>query len=274
MKKAKLLISIITLAILLSSCANAQEESSPTLPSFRPPVPSATPYSVPAPSPTPESESGMREKIILALNHMIRTELDILTDSPLKNAPKQEAVVRVYGKESDPYYVFVTLKDRVLKIMFRDALPGRFVYAAVWLYEEEMPGDTFEYTVRHNKPARQVGILDEFTYIFDPDCEFTYENKYFYMWENVRDQVILRAKESAVFTGEFTILFCDYNEIYFVDPEVATVVVVLVKDSSEWYFSYTINTEGIEYVQPLHVPEKEMAYYRAHEFDRETVYLE
>ena len=274
MKKVKLLISIIALAILLSSCAFVQEDSPSALPAFTAPHPSVTPYTVLDPSSTPEP--GMRQKLCSSFNHMVREELDARDRSLLEDIPKQEAYVKVYAAEEKTYYnAFVEFEDRILRISIQNDLQGYFAYRNIWLYEEEMPGDTYEYILRNHMSAKQAELLDEFTYAFDPDCEFTYKNKYFYIWEEMRDQVIEELKSDSMTSGEYTFLFCDYDELYFPDPEEAGLVVVEIRDGGESYYCYTINRECITYRKPLFdMSEKEMEYYKAREFDRETVYVE
>ena len=281
MKRTKLVSLILLLTLLLSSCASAQEDS--PLPSITP-APSSTPFpfmkeaAAASPTPEPEPEPSLREKIALAFNHMVRCNLDqdFDDDSLLKGIPKQKVLVKVYAPEKSIYYcAFMEFDDRILRIQIQNDLPGYFAYRGIWLHEGEMPGDTYEYNWWGYKPPQQAELLDEFTYTFDPDCEFTYENKYFYIWEEMRDQVIEELKSDSMTSGEYTFLFCDYDEMYFPGPEEAGLVVVEIRDGGESYYCYTINRECITYRKPLFdMSEKEMEYYKSREFDRETVYVE
>lgn len=274
MKSIKPIVLAGFLALLLGSSACAKENVAD---SFVASGPSSTPvpFMKIAAEPTPAPETALRQRLLPTLNHMIRREVDFEDASPLEGAQKQSANVKVYMPEQGPhYYVFLALKDRTVYVEIQTDLPNGFVYRRASLFEKKLPGAVYEYSFSGTVLTHQAKLVDEFTYWFDPDCVFEYQNKYFYMWSKVRDKVIEEAKTNIWASGEYTLVFCDYDERYALYPERAYVAVIIIGNGTEEYFDCRIQPEGAPYFKYIDQTEKSENYYKVREFDRETVYVE
>ena len=240
---------------------------------------------------TPEAwlGSAVREKLALAFNHMIRKELDFKTHSLLQGISYQEARVKIYASVNDwyssvhiapkdglSYRAFMALEGRIFEIALQADLPDYFQYKELQLYDGEMPGNSYEWSDAESDTVKKYTLLDDFTYTFDPNCAYPYENAFFDLWLEVRDQVIEELKAATWLTGEYTFLFCNYDEPYFSNPEEASIVVIAIGNGREIYHSLDIQSGKLDwwYDELYYLTDKERAYYKAREFDRETVYVE
>ncbi len=130
MKITKLINLVLLLMLLLSSCASAQGDSSPSIT----PALSSTPFpfmkEVPTPSPTPEAELGLQEGVVSAPTASAPTSSPVFVDGyqihleentfllqkPIRPDPQRntELVLAIDGSLDEHQYILLAQRLRIL----------------------------------------------------------------------------------------------------------------------------------------------------------------
>lgn len=250
---------------------SAVTPSSVTSPSYLP-VPVQTPERKAAPEPEKQMlNDALIQDISDEFNRMVRDEFDKAKNNKFENYRKQKIYIHVlFFTDSGGYDIYWQLDDDLFETGFFTDRPNSLMYSYIYKYTNEM----LERSRVGLYSANNAIYLGAFEYTFDPDCKDPYANKYFYLWEQAREEAIEKIIQwySIAYSSEGTVLFCNYREVYARTPEAGGCVAIVMIEGVPYACSVDFNAEEVWIFAWASRPhDKLLNYYLEHEFDRAEV---